>query len=377
MARGRMLSTNVARDPELNALSCNAMLLYLMTIPHLDRDGMVDADPTLLWATVAPRRMDLLAAAPGLIDEWVSSGLVVRFGTKDGAALFFPGFQRHNAGIVYKREPPSRFPAPAGYVRTGVGLVPEDPETALEWAEAVNPKSEYYRALVEHAGAREELATTSRQPRAATSADDAEYMHSTRGLQATIDSGVRGVPAEYATPSRGVQVQPHSDDASAREDLATKIKSEVEVQINNVGVVALSSHQDHPGEGGECEGGVASGDAPANGAGSAGDILYAYTDHQLRTAAFELGAELGLQGEWAGFERWLANRSPGELAVLLEWEQFYRDMPQEGLERIKSLTALIRSNINKGSRAPLTGAQRRGLAEAIAHAVAVSEPYDP
>ena len=50
MARGRMLSIDVAGDPHLNRLSLEAHLLYVQTIPHLDRDGLVSGHPLLLWA---------------------------------------------------------------------------------------------------------------------------------------------------------------------------------------------------------------------------------------------------------------------------------------------------------------------------------------
>lgn len=321
MADGRMVNKSVGTDERLNGLSHDAMLLYMMAIPHLDRDGLIDGRPRVLWAMVAPLQDAWIQRTSALIDEWIEAGLVVRYEDERQPVLFFPGFAKNQQRMVYVRERESRFACPPGYVRTRSGLAPVS-ELEQDARDEVMQSARPHRALA--------------HPISADARD--EVMQNAR---------------------RG-----HAEDQD-------------QDQTQVVGVVAFSSHQDHPGEGGECEGGVASGDAPANGAGSAGDILYAYTDHQLRTAAFELGAELGLQGEWAGFERWLANRSPGELAVLLEWEQFYRDMPQEGLERIKSLTALIRSNINKGSRAPLTGAQRRGLAEAIAHAVAVSEPYDP
>jgi hypothetical protein len=45
MARGRFLSESVATDARLNGLSVEAELVYLMTIPHLDRDGLIEGDP--------------------------------------------------------------------------------------------------------------------------------------------------------------------------------------------------------------------------------------------------------------------------------------------------------------------------------------------
>ncbi len=333
MARGRMVSTNVSRDPELNQISGDAALLYLMTIPHLDRDGLIDGDATLLWATVAPRRMELLGKTGTLIDEWVGAGLVFAYPWKDGRVLFFKGFGRHNAGIVYKKEPPSRYPAPPGFCRTHVGLVPDVPALAASWAESVNPKSEYYRALMDAAG----------------------------------------VPVNVATSTRRLQVQPDDEREAVPVNVATKIKSEVEVEVeeklNSDGDVDQFIPPPHSGAGGDCQGGEPTGE---NGHVSAGTIQYAFTDQQLRVACYQMGSTLGLHVEWTGYERWLSRQPPGVLTVLLEWIVFYGDMPQAALERIESLTAVIRSCINKGDRAPLTGVQRSGLAQQIAHAIEIT-----
>ncbi len=332
MADGRMVNKSVGTDERLNGLSGDAMLLYLMAIPHLDRDGLIDGRPRVLWATVAPLQDRWMPRCGDLIDEWVGSGLVVRYEDDRQPVLFFPGFGKNQARMVYHRERESRFCCPPGYERARTGL----------------------RPIGEDAGARDEVMQNARLSRA----------------------------------------HGHTDSAGARDEVMPEVQDQdqTEVEVQHDVDVVFPSHQALPCRGGSQEGGGGSpDDAPAsgalpaangvapppNGTGSAGDILYAYTDQQLRLAAFELGAELGLPNEWTGYERYLSGRSPGELAVLLEWIGWYRAMPDEALEKIKSLTALIRSNINKGIRAPLTGAQRRGLAEAIAHAVAVVEPYDP
>jgi hypothetical protein len=347
MARGRILSTNVARDPELNSLSTEALLLYLMAVPHLDRDGLVDGDPTLLWALVAPRQTSLLPKAPALIDEWVNVGLVIRYAWKDGAVLFFKGFPRHNANMTYKREPPSRFPAPPSFVRTHIGLVPDDGATAARWAESVNPKSEYYRALADVG---------------------AEFMLSAGGLQEEYNDAGAGVHAKYMQSSRGLHVQSDERTCNPRDEV------EVEDQHDVVADHALPAPRIGRGMGGVGGGfSQADGAIPTNGHVSAGDIQFAFTDEQLRSAAYQLGSVVGLHAEWTGYERYLARQPTGVLVVLLEWIQFYSEMPLAGLEKIQSLTAVIRTNINNGSRAPLTGVQRRALAEAIEHAVNMVE----
>lgn len=123
MASGRFLSTTIADDERLALLSTTAELLYLKTIPHLDRDGMISGKPGFLWGKVCPLREELIGEMQTVIDEWVGVGLVIRMATDAGPALFFPGFLKNNNLPHYKRERPSRFPAPPGYTRTDKGLV--------------------------------------------------------------------------------------------------------------------------------------------------------------------------------------------------------------------------------------------------------------
>ena len=92
-----------------------------------------------------------------------------------------------------------------------------------------------------------------------------------------------------------------------------------------------------------------------------------------RVAAYQLGSLLGLHTEWTGYAGFVGRRESGSLAVLLEWIQFYRAMPPPALEKIENLPGLIRSHLNKGDRAPLTGAQRKALTAAVVNALSVVE----
>lgn len=122
MARGRMVNTTIALDPEFNAMSAEAQLCFLRTVPHLDRDGLIIGQPAALWATIAPLMPGLLASMPSVIDEWKRAGLIVVFDTKIGPVLYFDGFHRNQIGIRYDREPASRLPLPEGYERTADGI---------------------------------------------------------------------------------------------------------------------------------------------------------------------------------------------------------------------------------------------------------------
>ena len=94
MARGRMLSQTVATDRKLNELSVEAELLYIKAIPHLDRDGLIMGDSMLLWAQVCPRRSELMAKMDGIVEEWLSSGLVIAYDDNGDIILFFPSHDR-------------------------------------------------------------------------------------------------------------------------------------------------------------------------------------------------------------------------------------------------------------------------------------------
>jgi hypothetical protein len=128
VARGRFISTSVAEDDRLSRLSMAAELLYLKTIPHLDRDGMISGKPGYLWGRVCPLREELMPEMQKAIDEWIAVGLVILMATDTGPVLFFPGFLKNNNLLHYDRESPSRFPVPPGYERTEMGLIPEGAE---------------------------------------------------------------------------------------------------------------------------------------------------------------------------------------------------------------------------------------------------------
>lgn len=128
MARGRFLSTSIADDDGLSRLSITAEFLYLKTVPHLDRDGMISGRAGYLWGKVCPLREELMPEMQKCIDEWIAVGLVIRMTTEKGPVLFFPGFLKNNTLLHYDRETPSQFPVPPGYERTPMGLVLEGTE---------------------------------------------------------------------------------------------------------------------------------------------------------------------------------------------------------------------------------------------------------
>lgn len=122
MANGRFLSKRIALDGRFNSLSTEAALLFIMTIPHLDRDGIITGDLRELWAEVAPLQSAMRDRMAELVGEWEREELVLIYEASRTKALFFPGFSK-NQKILYNREAASKFPVPPGYSRANDGLV--------------------------------------------------------------------------------------------------------------------------------------------------------------------------------------------------------------------------------------------------------------
>lgn len=112
VARGRFISDSIATDARLNSLSVEAELVYLMAIPHLDRDGLIEGDPDVLWGKVCPKRRVFLDGIATFIQEWATAGLVLMYDTDNGPVLWFKGFAKNQTGLRYDRETPSKFPPP-------------------------------------------------------------------------------------------------------------------------------------------------------------------------------------------------------------------------------------------------------------------------
>lgn len=122
MAAGRFISISVAEDVRLNSVSVEAQMMYLMTIPHLDRDGIINGNPSVLRGRVCPLREDFISKMSTIINEWVQAGLVVRYTDGDDTALWFKGFSKNNPLTHYGREKASKFAPPPGYIRGEKGL---------------------------------------------------------------------------------------------------------------------------------------------------------------------------------------------------------------------------------------------------------------
>jgi len=114
MAQGRFLSKKVSVDKRLHDLSSDtSRLAFSWAITHLDRDGRIQGEPSVLKSIIFPRREDItIDDMEYFIREWYYSGLIVWYEAKGDKWIFFPGFKGEQIGMRYEREPKSYIPDP-------------------------------------------------------------------------------------------------------------------------------------------------------------------------------------------------------------------------------------------------------------------------
>jgi hypothetical protein len=330
MAQGRMLSKASSEDEALNRCSLEAHLLYVQTLPHLDRDGLVTGRPLLLWRLALPLRVDFIDITGRLIEEWVQQGLVVRYPGKDGPVLFFKGFRRHNAKIYYEEERPSVYPPPPGWVRTPAGLVPEDAEQRLTLAESFDVRSSYRKALLDPG------AVDVKPP----------------GRRLARSRPVPGQKVSRSWPNTG-QESARNSPGSGRL-LAYQDQTEDQDQHGGGGDHSLTTVCAEGGEGAG-RGGPAQPTAVTH--------LLQFDEAVLRRAAVEVGP-LIFGSEFRGYGNFVANADAVTLAGLLAWIGYFWDR-MDRTEGIRDLAAYIRGCLKHGDWPQLTTRERQTLVELI------------
>jgi len=115
MARGRMINKDVAHSVKLADLEsdCHRML-YMMTIPHLDRDGLVLGEPRRLRSVICPLlEQHSVADVARAVADWCRVALAVAYTDGNGAmVIHLRGFQGSQVGMRYDREVASEFGPP-------------------------------------------------------------------------------------------------------------------------------------------------------------------------------------------------------------------------------------------------------------------------
>jgi len=151
MARGRLLTIELLNDERFNLMSEKAQLLFMRAWPHLDRDGRITGNPRRLWAQIDVDHIENMDRIAACIDEWIASGLVMRYESGKGPVLFFVEFRLHNLKLTYTEEAASVWPPPPGWHNTRQGPVPDSPELAERLAENISTNCHYKTELLRQA----------------------------------------------------------------------------------------------------------------------------------------------------------------------------------------------------------------------------------
>lgn len=321
MARARMLATDASIDPELNSLTLPSMTLYLLTIPHLDRDGLIDANPVRLAAQAAPLRPELRDGAGALINEWIEVGLVQRYAAaRNQHVLFFKGFRKHNR-FEYRKDRPSELPPPPGWIRTEDGLVPEDKEACFQLASRMHPENKYRKTLLKHA-------------------QEVEPDGEGEGTSRSVLEGSRSGLEDFSP--------------STRQDKTS----------GGGGVHTYTPPTPLSAKGGDARGGVS-------------EALAEYTDDELRIAADALAGEHNLSMEYNGWGRAVSSWTRYEVLLVLAWCVKWQEMSATEWESIRSLPAVLRAKLRAQEWPVLRRAQVDELQNRVddaLQALAVPEP---
>lgn len=121
-----MVNASISDDEAFNEMSIDAQFMFMRTLPHLDRDGLITGNTALLWSKVAPLLPNYSTKMATIIQEWISNGFVIRYQDGKQKVLFFVNFRKNQTGMRYEKEAPSQFAPPPNHKRTRSGIVPTD-----------------------------------------------------------------------------------------------------------------------------------------------------------------------------------------------------------------------------------------------------------
>jgi hypothetical protein len=122
MARGRMLNRSLAQSVQFMSLANDThRLLFVMAIPHLDREGRMTANPRAFRATACPMLDHITDRTILEAFNDFSKNRLIDFYTDDGSRDVYssPGFKNQQQGMRYDREAPSKFGCPPGTANPG------------------------------------------------------------------------------------------------------------------------------------------------------------------------------------------------------------------------------------------------------------------
>jgi hypothetical protein len=135
MARGRFISRCISQSRKFAALERDThRLMYLLILPHADREGRHSADPLDLAGLCFTRLRYSEEEITAGLEDLARVGLITRYAVDGAPYLEITGFFDHNT--PHAREPASVIPAP-----------PRDPTLATDEQTLSTPKAVHEQTL--------------------------------------------------------------------------------------------------------------------------------------------------------------------------------------------------------------------------------------
>lgn len=322
MAKARLLPDALVSSKEFSLLQTDSALAFLMLLPHWDRDGLIDGDTVWELPRLMRGRDDLSRNLLAFVEKWETVGLIKSYSVGSRKILYWKKFRVHNPNIITSREAPSKFPPPPNYTRHEAGLIPENENEIVDLIPLLDPRSNYRIALE-------------------------------RALAEKVGEN----PNPYADIYLPNSVSNH----------------DLSLSTHDLSVRGRADHHNQSVVGGDQS--IMSQRFLVNVQGGAGGIesLGELTHQQLVKVSLEMGNLLGLVTDWVGYLEFVMASDEETLARLIEWIQYQSDQPLEVIERIESMPALLRSNLNKGLKATLRSGQRQAMLEKAAQLCGIAK----
>lgn len=325
MAKARLLAAEFLLSYEFSLLQADSALAFLYTVPHWDRDGLLDGDAVWGLPQLMFGRQELQNRVAVFVKNWVDLQIVNAYEVGNRRILHWPKFRVYNSNIITTREAPSRYPAPPGWIRTPAGLIPDDENALHNLLVQIDPRSSYRIAL--------------------------ERELELRTGKLTEAYGKR-----------------HHDEYSVHHDRSCATRADQQDQS-----VVVVDQSNHPfvvkvtgGAGGET---VVRQNYKIESLGQ--------LDHrQLVAVAMYAGVGLGLLDEWVGYLDYLVTLNETELNVLIRWIAFYSVQTPEQMARVHSHTAVIRANMKEGRQPSINAKMRDFLTEIIESSLHKEQKFD-
>lgn len=313
MAKARLLAAEFLLSYEFSLLQTDSALAFLYTVPHWDRDGLLDGDAVWSLPQLMLGRQELHSRVSLFVKNWVDAKIISSYEVVNRRILHWPKFRIYNSNIITTRESPSKYPPPPGWHRTPAGLVPDDENELYNLLMQIDPRSSYRLAL------ENELALqTGKQP-------------NTYGKR-------------------------HHDEREVHHDRSCATRADQQDQDQSVVAVDQSIHPSLVKVTGGAGGAATNRDYKIESLGQ--------LDHrQLVAVAMYAGAGLGLLDEWVGYLDHLITLNETGLNTLIRWIAFYAVQTPEQMARVNSHTAVIRANINEGRHPSISAKMRDFLNE--------------